>query len=1136
MPELREQGTELRAAAEGAPIPLDRRTVTVLFADVAHSTELIEGMDAEAAANLLGSVLNAVTVAVERYGGTITKRMGDGLMSVFGVPNVQEDHAVRACHAALAAQQAVLRMPSQDPSAGDAPVKIRVGLNSGLVVVAASAGGGHIGYDTIGPMVHLASRMETVAEPGSIMISEHTYRRIRHLFDCRPLGVRTLKGFSDPQAVYQLLRPLERPLASSPADGHTIGAPLVGRERELEAIEARFRAIGGGEGSLVLITGDAGLGKTRLLQEARRALTKDVAWLEGHALSFGQRLSYWPFIEMLKPWLGIQESASETENWKSIEETLAHLMPAGHDEVLPYVATLLGFEVPAIHADRVRHLDAESLGAQIVRSLWRLFEQMAKKQSVVIVIDDLHWIDRSSAALVEHLLSLAIDAPILFCITSRPESELLDRLKAAAQNLPPGRFIELGLAPLSVQESQRFIGSLIGETPELTRLRDLVLYKAGGNPFFAEELIRALVEAKVLVHSEPHGGWTVRDREIVLPDTVNGVIMARVGRLDERLRRVLGVAAVIGRTFLYRVLRAVTEENAELDERLSKLAAMEIIEELKSEPELAYLFRHALAQEAVYESLLIEHRKNIHARVAECLELLYANRLREISSLLAFHYARAESWERALHFMLEAGEQSNRMAADDEALLHYEEAVATYTRVFGDKWEKQQRATIHLRLGEIHLRRGIPAEALRHLTAVLALYGETIPKNRFAIRMATLQEVLVQILHRALPRLMIRDLHDPVEPAQEILLRTFELLAWTTAMMDTRQLVVTVFKVLNRAERFGSAGGVTKGSAAFSHGLDVLGFSRLGGAYARRAIRVAEKTSNLSAKGIAWHLNGIHQFHVGRWDDALAWFDKGRQLAEQSGDLSTWSNASIFKCELLSETGAFEDVLALSTEMITRGRESAYEPAHRWGLTAGGKALRRLGRIHDCEPTLREAAELCLRTSDFINLGPNQAELACSLIQRGRYDEATEILEECDRAITEHRILAHTVVCVQTARALVAISTLELSGAQDRIARREANRRCKRAYRASRIFAVGSPSSMRLLGTLAWLEGRPRGAEYWWTGSLKAAERLGASYQSGLTLVERGRRRKSADDLQRGASILASLGIRGQVVERYPLL
>jgi tetratricopeptide (TPR) repeat protein len=503
---------------------------------------------------------------------------------------------------------------------------------------------------------------------------------------------------------------------------------------------------------------------------------------------------------------------------------------------------------------------------------------------------------------------------------------------------------------------------------------------------------------------------------------------------------------------------------------------------------------------------------------------------------LAFHYARAENWERALQFMLDAGEQSNRMAADDEALLHYEEAVATYTRVFGDKWETQQRATIELRLGEIHLRRGSPAQALRHLTAVLALYGETIPESRMAIRIATVREGLIQILHRALPVLMIKELRDPVEPAQETLIRTFELLAWTTAMMDTAQLVVTVFKVLNRAERFGSASGVTKGSAAFSHGLDVLGFPRLGGVYARWAIRVAEKTSNLSAKGLAWHLNGIHGFHVGRWDDALAWFDKGRQLAEQSGDLSTWSNASIFKCELLSETGAFEEVLVISKEMITRGRESAYEPAHRWGLTAGGKALRRLGRIDECEPTLREAAELCLRTSDFINLGPNQAELACCLVQRGRYEEATAILDECNRAMTEHRILAHTVVWVQTARALVAIVALELSGGRDRVARREANRRCKHAYRTGEIFAVGLPSSMRLRGTLAWLEGRSRGAEYWWNRSLQTAEKLGASYQSGLTLVERGRRRKAADDLRRGTSILVALGIEARMVERYPLL
>jgi tetratricopeptide (TPR) repeat protein len=763
-----------------------------------------------------------------------------------------------------------------------------------------------------------------------------------------------------------------------------------------------------------------------------------------------------------------------------------------------------------------------------------LFAGMARKAPVVVVIDDLHWIDGSSAALIEHLLPLARESPILFCLTSRPDGGVLTQLRATGEKVAGLHISALALAPLSVQESQRLITAMIGDRPETAHVRDMILYKAEGNPFFAEEIVRTLIDAKVLLRDE--SGWKARDQVIKIPDTVDGVIMARVDRLDDRLKEVLGIASVIGRSFFYRVLRAVTEHGEDLDDRLSKLKAVEIIDELKSAPELAYLFRHALAQEAVYESVLIQRRKFIHERVAECIEFLFKDRLREVASLLAFHYARAENWPRALHFLLEAAEQSSRMAADDEALIHYQEAVDAYARVFGETWEKGQRAAIERRLGEIYLRRGSHAQALAHLNRALSAFGATIPSSKAGIRLRIARELGTQIAHRLLAPLILKTPSAAINPDHETLLGAFECAAWTMLMLDQRRLAAVAFMVLNFAERIAFAEAVAKASSAFGFGLDCFGFHGLAGFYHRRAIRLSEELGNPSAMGVAWNLSGVHEFQIGRWDEAIARYDRGRDFSNRAGDLSNWSDASILKCEVLSEQGRFEEALAIAEEMLDCARETGFQAAFRWGMTSKGKALRRLGRLAECEPALRAAVERSLQTSDFVNLGPAQAELAFFLIQCGCHDEARRMLADCHRALRQHGTITYTTIYPRMGSALLELSELERSAGRDAGVRRDALRACRQACTASRTFLNGLPHSTRLLGTAAWIDGRRRKAAQWWQRSIDAAERLGARYSLALTLIERGRRMQSSRDLERGRSVIVELGADAGDDETVPLL
>jgi class 3 adenylate cyclase/tetratricopeptide (TPR) repeat protein len=1108
------------------PVPLDRRTVTVLFADIVQSTRLIAGMDPEAGARSLDPLLHAFRTAVEQYGGVITKHMGDGIMAVFGVPITQEDHPVRACYAALAIQREVERLNSLSSAPSGELMKVRVGLNSGLVVVTTRTDGSHVEYDTLGPAVNLASRLENVAEPGTTLISEETYRRARHLFDCRYLGSQSLKGFSVRQHAYQLLGQTSEPqdIPGALLGATSIGTSLVGRADQLLVLQKRLDDLATGRGSIILITGEPGVGKSRLLHEAKARMKAGLSWHSGHALSFGQRLSYWPFIELLKPWLGIHGEAESDRNWQLVEQSVQELMGESGAEILPYVGTLLGIALPESLTNRLHLLDPENLGGQIMRAMWRLFEAMARRGPIAIMIEDLHWLDQSSTSLILHLMPLANTVPIAFFLTSRSDGDPVLRIREFAREKLKDYFVEIGLQPLSVQDSQELIIKLVGDEPKTKEIRDLILYRAEGNPFFAEEIVRTLFETKVIVRDPVSGGSIVSQHEISLPDTIKGVVMARIDRLDDHLRHVLGVASVIGRTFLYRVLRVVVEQEPHLDDELLRLKAIEIIDELQSGSELAYLFHHALAQETVYDSLLIERRKFIHRRVAECLSVIYADRLREVAPLLAFHYARAEDWPNALRFLVDSADQSSRMAADDEALLQYESAVEAYGRVFGDNWDRVQRGTMERRLGEIHLRRANHAQALTHLARALTIFGGTMPESRAAVRLAFVQQLIAQIAHRMLPNFYTKQPRASVDAKPDALLRTFEPLMWTHLMTDHVRVNFLALTWLNLSEQFGLADQVSKSCGAFGYALGGLGWTRIASFYIRRAVTVAEQFQNPEAMGLAWNLKAIHEYRTGQWTDANTSFERSRECADRAGELTTWANASVLRGEMLLDVGRLREVLDISDAMIAIGREASMQTAYRWGISIKGKALRRLGQLDEAERVLEEATTLSFEFEDINSLASSAGDVAFMRLAAGKIEEAEQLLNECNRVMSTRDLRSPAAVFFHNSVAAAGIARFENVGDKDSRNRRSMLRACQRAVKAARILRNGQPAAVRLMGTAYWALGQGNSAEKWWSHSLSAGEGCNAHYQVALTLIERGRRMRDQTDLNRGLELMGSIG------------
>ena len=672
---------------------------------------------------------------MHRYGGTINQFLGDGFMALFGAPIAQEDHARRALLAATAILQ---RMQNAE---GDAQtlreVRLRMGLNTGMVVVGKIGDNLRMDYTAIGDTTNLAARLQGFAEPGTIRASETTRRAAEAHFKFKDLGRHALKGIDTPVAVFEPLA--ARSTTESGAHGRRdrVGSVLVGREPELATLVRSLAALGGGHGEIVLLRGEPGTGKSRLLAEAKRHdAAARVLWLEGRAISFGRTLSYWPFIEILSAAFGIAESDAEAEALRKLEAGVRALFDTRAPEIVPYLAAVMSLELSGDYEQRVKFLDAQAMKRQVFLTMRQLFERLAERQPVLMVLEDWHWVDQSSVALCEHLLPLARSQPLSFWLTTRGEpAEPAARVRAAVAATPELRLEEIVLAPLGHEHSRALINNLVGAAGLPESVLSQIERRTEGNPFFIEEVVRALIADGTLVRDAEIGGWRLSGpvADLAIPDTVQGVIVTRIDRLEESVKSVLRLASVIGRSFFLRILKAISQAADNVEQGVSRLEDAELIRLRQQVPEIEYIFKHALVQEAAYGSILAERRRAIHRSVAQAIEQLFADRRDEFVSLLAYHYARAEDWENAYAALLSAGDQAGRIAADAEALEHYRQAEAMFMKVASRELTPLQRATMDRKVGQAYYGIGDYEQAVAHFSRALAHLGVRYPRTRWGV-------------------------------------------------------------------------------------------------------------------------------------------------------------------------------------------------------------------------------------------------------------------------------------------------------------------------------------------------------------------------------------------------------------------
>jgi ABC-type oligopeptide transport system substrate-binding subunit/class 3 adenylate cyclase len=670
----------------------ERKVLTAVFADVVGSTALAERLDPEDVKLVVGEAVARIVGEVESLGGHIKDLAGDGVLAFFGAPTTREDDAERAVRAAL---RIVGEMEEYSREVrrgwGAEGFGVRVGAATGAVVVGEVGAGSRVEYAAFGDTVNVAARLQSAADPGAVLVDEATYRAVEGLFEWGAPQELELKGKSAPLAAW--------PVAGVAAVGRTLrGLPgvetrLIGRSRELGLGREALDALRAGRGGVLVVAGDAGIGKSRLLDELRELAEREgSSWFEGRCVSYGESLPYWPFRDLLRgEWIGAGADEPELRVRVGLRRRLEQLFGANAGELYPYLGGLLEVALEHEAEARTSQLSPEALQWRTFEVVGQLFARLAEDAPLVLAIEDLHWADPTSVLLLEQLLSLSEEAPVLLVLSLRPERDHGSwALREHAGREFPHLLREIDLGPLGDADGE-LLAALVAPATLPAELERRVLEAAEGNPFFLEELVRSLADVGALVRVDD--GWRFDHAvEVEVPPTVEKAILARLDRLSPAARDLVTSASALGRTFALPLLEGVLGEPA--GDALHELQRLGLLRQSRRWPQPEYRFRHALIQETAYRTLLGEQRKRLHRRAAEWLEERYAGRDGEVLGLLAYHWLRAEDEGKAADYLLRAGDKARLEYALDEAIEHYRNLLPLLER----QGERQEIALVLFKL------------------------------------------------------------------------------------------------------------------------------------------------------------------------------------------------------------------------------------------------------------------------------------------------------------------------------------------------------------------------------------------------------------------------------------------------------
>jgi class 3 adenylate cyclase/tetratricopeptide (TPR) repeat protein len=1015
-PQLAARILSSRFAREG-----ERKQVTVLFADIRGSTELIQELDPEQALHRLEPVLKAMADAVHRFGGTVNRMQGDGIMALFGAPLAHEDHAVRACFAARAMIDAVAQL-------GEDRVEIRVGLNSGEVVVRSIGNDLSMEYDAVGSTAHLAHRMEQIAAPGTACLTAKTAQLAGGFVEVRVQGTYDVKGISRPVEVFELIGAAGRTRWEVRASAHTL-TRFVGRSMELTILADALRRAGTGRGQVVAIAGEAGMGKSRLAHEFLHGpLAEGWAWLAAAAMPHDRNTPYLLIAELLRSWLGVTDQDTQAEIDAKLSEAVAAIDERRVTDLAPLRSLL---DVPVQDPNwealdplqrRARTHDAvrsvvlkiasgppgsRPRGQEAVRSV---FVRIAAATPLILLVEDLHWADAESQAVLDAIVDSAGAARLLIIATYRPEYQ-----NVWARH---SYYSLVRLGPLESSAADTLLRDLLGDVADLDSLRRRIIDQTDGTPLFLEEMARTLVETGVVVSEPMRFRLTRSVDEVEIPDSVQAVIASRIDRLPVEHRTLLQIASVIGKdvpTVLLRVVADVPEEK--LYRQIAELEAFEFLYEVSdSGSGSEYSFKHGLTHSVAYDGMLLRHRRALHARVMAAIEENYPDRLDEFTERLAEHALRGELWEKAVDYSYKAGQRANARSGYREAVGFFERALEAVARLPADRRTIDQ--AIEIRLG-LRVALAATADLVRirgHLEEAEALARSIDDRRRLAPILVSKSTILSNLgaLDEAIEAGRLgQALAEELGDASCLVNAGFALgqAYWNRGDFPAAlEALSRALEPVTGDARRRYAG--TTGTASvlclvsLSHTLCFMGQIDDALARAREALEIAEETGRPYDLSYTHAALGLAHLTAGDRANAVQHLEEALRLC-RAGEIRLLLPHTIrYLARAYALVGRLDDAQFLLDEAMEQTKAQSLVPIHAWCAAALGLTQLLGGALAQAEDAAGAARELAARHG-YRPLEAHATRLLGVIVAERGGDEAA--LRAAEALLAEAALLAREI-------------------------------------------------------------------------------------------------------------------------------
>jgi adenylate cyclase len=874
-----------------------RRNVTVLFVDLSEYTTLSELLDTDLLYEIVQKYIRQLANTVYKYDGIVDKLTGDGLMALFGAPLAYENNAERAVRAAVDMMEVVaqLNLEFQAQLQGQ-QLSVHMGINNGTVIVGGVGTDQLMNYTAIGDTVNIAARLEEISQAGEILVSEGIFRRTQPLFEFRGPKTVELKGIQGPVQVYQVSGLKANP--GSTRGLQELGGAYVGHNTEIKQIHGMVdRLIHDQLGGLIMVTGEAGVGKSRLMREIQvRLAPEKVTVLVGHSLTYRKSIPYWIFQDLFRNLWQLKQFGPEIGHEVMIS-LIEELMGEESAQILPYMEYLMGMPISdEALAHSIQYLDGEQLRLRIFVAVRKVLITLAQSKPMVLVLDDLHWVDEGSLDLMNFLVDTVEREPILMWGISRPyESGGLERIREhASRTLPASRLMVLELKPLAMAETNLLFEALIqsGDFPDV--FREQIIQRSAGLPLYMEEILRMLIEDNVIYFE--NNIWRLNTDTkldaVGVPETLQGLILARFDRLNLTQRHVIQTAAVIGNPFSVNVLDTMLERYSrkEILETLTYLTQHDFIEPQTYGLARRYQFRHGLVSDAIYSTLLSRERKHLHQRVAEAIESLNEGHLDEQIEILAHHYSLSFQLDQALHYLVMAGKKAMRDYATEQARQHFVTALGMLSKV---GYTTEQAYDIQTGLGDILVVNGEYPGARRHYSTAMEIILED-GSPQWVRRQSTLHRKIATTFERqgdyekALARLKAAEmvLMEIAEDDHSELASIYNDIGWTHFRRGNVEVaqdhLLNALEILKDSEEFQVIASIYNrlGGVFFTKGdMDQADY------YTRQSLEYREKMGELALAARSYNNLGLIAWKRGRLDEALRYFEQSFEHQKELGDI-----------------------------------------------------------------------------------------------------------------------------------------------------------------------------------------------------------------------------------------------------------